>query len=220
MGNLVILGAQYQAKVVIDIIERSNEHKIVGLVDNAKPVGASVLGYSVVGADANLAEIVANYGVTHALIGIGDNFIRWNVSQFLRTHVPEIQIATAIHPSAVIAKDVMIGEGTSIMAGAVLNPSCRIGRFCIVNTRASLDHDCIMGDFSSLGPGAVTGGNCRVGNWAAIGVGAVLRHGVSVGEHSVVGGGSMVVKDISPKVVAYGVPSRQIRRRLPGEKYL
>ena len=220
MGNLIIFGAQYQAKVVIDIVERVGEHKIVGLIDNVKPVGASLLGHNILGVDANLFEIISKYEVTHALVGIGDNFRRWKVAQFLRTNFPTVHIATAIHPSAVIAKDVEIGEGTSVMAGAIINPSCRVGRFCIVNTRASLDHDCVMGDFSTLGPGVVTGGNCSLGRWSAIGIGAALKHGVSVGEHSVVGGGSMVMRNIEPKMVAYGVPARQIRPRRPGDKYL
>jgi acetyltransferase-like isoleucine patch superfamily enzyme len=106
------------------------------------------------------------------------------------------------------------------MAGAVINPSCTIGRFCIVNTKASLDHDSVMDDFSSLAPGVTVGGNCRIGTHSAIGIGAVLRHGITIGDHTVVGAGSLVMSCVESFSVAYGVPARRIRDRRQGDKYM
>jgi acetyltransferase-like isoleucine patch superfamily enzyme len=106
------------------------------------------------------------------------------------------------------------------MAGAVVNPCCQVGRFCIVNTNASLDHDCVMEDYASLAPGVTTGGNCRIGSHAAVSIGAVLRHGITIGEHSVVGAGSLVLGPVDAFSIAYGTPARKIRDRQPGDKYL
>jgi acetyltransferase-like isoleucine patch superfamily enzyme len=106
------------------------------------------------------------------------------------------------------------------MAGAVVNPCCNIGRFCIVNTNASIDHDSIMEDFSSLAPGVATGGNCRIGIFSAVSIGAILRHGVTIGDHSVVGSASTVLRDVEAFSVAYGTPAKKIRDRQQGDKYL
>jgi len=44
------------------------------------------------------------------------------------------KLATAIHPSAVVAHDIIVGAGTVIMAGVVVNCGSRIGTNVIVNT--------------------------------------------------------------------------------------
>lgn len=76
------------------------------------------------------------------------------------------ELIKTVHPSAVLARGVTIGEGSVVMAGAVLNSNAALGRHCIVNTRASLDHDSRMEDFSSLGPNAVTGGRVAIGEYS------------------------------------------------------
>jgi len=42
------------------------------------------------------------------------------------------RIATLIHPQAVVACNVEIEAGTIVMAGAVINPDCRIGTGYII----------------------------------------------------------------------------------------
>ncbi|NNE34615.1 MAG: acetyltransferase, partial [Rhodothermales bacterium] len=138
----------------------------------------------------------------------------------VKSQLPELPIATAIHPSAIIGSDVSIGAGTIVMAGSIVNPGCSIGKCCIVNTAASLDHDSTMHDYSSLAPGVVTGGNCTIGSYAAIGIGATLIHDVTIGEHTVVGAGATVTADIDPFAVAIGTPARVTRSRTAGSKYL
>ena len=39
-----------------------------------------------------------------------------------------------IHPKAIIAENVQIGEGVQIMAGAIIQPEVTIGKQCIINT--------------------------------------------------------------------------------------
>ena len=113
-----------------------------------------------------------------------------------------------------------MGCGTVVMAGAVINAQCKIGNFCIVNTRASLDHDCVMEDYASVAPGVTIGGSVAIGELSAICIGAVVAHRVRVGRDTVVGAGSTVLKDLGDGVLAYGTPARRIRERTPDEAYL
>ncbi|MFT5170846.1 MAG: acetyltransferase-like isoleucine patch superfamily enzyme, partial [Candidatus Marinamargulisbacteria bacterium] len=110
--------------------------------------------------------------------------------------------------------------GTVIMAGVVINASCNIGEFCILNTNSSFDHDSVMDAFSSLAPNVSTGGNCRIGRFSAINIGATLIHGIRIGEHTVVGAGSTVLRDVDSYCVSYGSPSVKAGQRKPGDKYL
>lgn len=146
--------------------------------------------------------------------------MRCNISKKIKTIYPGFRFIKAIHPSAQIAKDVTVGDGTVIMGGVIVNPCSSVGRFCILNTNSSLDHDSVMEDFSSLAPQATTGGNCRIGSYSAVSIGAVLSHCIQVGEHTIVGAGSTVLNNIDSFKVAYGTPAKLVRTRNQGDKYL
>ena len=220
MDNIVIIGSSWHAKVVIDIVQKENRYQIAGLVDRYRTVGEQSLGYRILGQEEDLPELIRVHSIKGAIIAIGDNFIRSKVATLVREMCPDLPFVRAIHPTASIATEVSMGEGTVVMAGVAINPCTAVGRFCILNTRSSLDHDSVMDEFSSLAPGATTGGNCRIGKYSAISIGAVLIHGVEIGDDSVVGAASLVTTSIESCVVAYGTPAKTIRSRKRGEKYL
>ncbi|WOD17918.1 acetyltransferase [Paraburkholderia kirstenboschensis] len=219
MNNIVLVGSSGHAKVVIDIVEREGKYSIAGLIDAFRQIGEQTLDYRILGTEADLPRLVAEHDIKGALIAIGDNLARSNIAAKVAEYSPQLPFVSAIHPRATVGRGATVDAGTVLMAGAVVNPCCRVGRFCILNTNSSLDHDSMMDDFSSLAPGAVTGGNCRIGRYAAISIGAVLRHGITVGEHSVVGAGATVLTDVDPYSVAYGSPAKKVRDRMAGERY-
>ena len=213
--KILIVGASGHAKVIVDIVEREGRCVIMGILDRKLPAGSLFQGYEIVGRDDEAEKFSST--CDGAIIAIGDNYVRSLVAEKVGKHLP---FETAIHPTAVVARGVAIGQGTVVMARAVVNPGCEVGTHCILNTAASLDHDSTLGDYASLAPGVVTGGNCHVGTFSAVSIGAILKHGVSIGPDSVVGAGSLVLTDIEANVVAYGSPARIVRMRSRGDKYL
>lgn len=220
MQNIVLVGSSGHAKVIIDIVEKQGTYRIAGLIDAFRAVGETTLGYPVLGGESDLTRLAIEHDLKGVLVAIGDNSVRAKVAAKVADLCPQLPFVSAVHPTACVGKGTSLGAGTVVMAGAVINADCRVGRFCIVNTKASLDHDCIMEDFSSLAPGVTTGGNCRIGSHTAVSIGAVLRHGITIGEHSVVGAGSIVMKPVDAFSVAYGSPAKKIRARQQGDKYL
>jgi len=219
MENIVIIGSSGHAKVIIDIVEQEGKYKIKGIIDPEKIRGEKVLGYSILGQKEELPQLMELHSIRGAIVAIGDNYMRSEEVKRLKKICPEILFVSTKHPKSSIAKNVTIAEGTVIMAGAIVNPSCSIGSFCIINTNASLDHDSQMKNYSSLAPGVATGGNCIIGNCTAISIGASLSHGISIGDHTVIGAGSTVLENISSYKIAYGIPAKIIRDRVQGEKY-
>ncbi len=219
MENIAIIGSLGHAKVVIDCIEKEGRYKIAGLISN-DPTTNSVFGYNVIGSDESLKDCVSKYKLKGVIIAIGDNHTRQLVAQKTKSNCPDLPFISAIHPSAVIGKDVKIGEGSLILAGAIVNASSIIGDFCILNTGSSLDHDSSMADFSSLAPHSCTGGGCKIGLGSAIGIGATLIHNVEIGEHSVIGAGSTVFNSVEAYTLTHGTPAKKIRSRHPSDKYL
>jgi sugar O-acyltransferase (sialic acid O-acetyltransferase NeuD family) len=220
MQTIFVVGASGHARVVIDILEKQERHRIAGLIDSYAPLDTKNLGYRVLGTENDLPELLCRYSAVGGIVAIGDNFVRHSMVERILQLAPNFEFVTAIHPSAEIGRGAVIGAGTAIMAEAVINPNARVGRHCIVNTYASLDHDSTMGDFSSLGPGATTGGGVHVGEFSVLAQRANVIHGIQIGAHSVVGTGSTVLKNVPGCVVVYGTPARAVRTRTPGEKYL
>jgi sugar O-acyltransferase (sialic acid O-acetyltransferase NeuD family) len=218
--RIVIIGSSGHAKVVAEIVEREGKASIVGLVDSFRPAGQEAFGYRILGDEQALGELAASHTAQAAIIAIGDNWQRARMARRVAQIAPQLEFACAVHPSAAIARDVLLGSGTVVMPGAVINPGSRLGLHCIVNTGASVDHDCELEDFSSLAPGAVLGGTVALGAYAAVMLGARVIHRRRVGAHAVVGAGALVLEDIPERVLAYGAPATVVRQRTEGEPYL
>jgi len=205
-SRLFVYGASGHGKVVADILLRSNTASFEGFIDDCESlVGTQLLDLPVVGTGRYLQEQAAKHNVAIAL-GIGDNTIRQKISE--RCQVLGIQLATAIHPKAVVAPSATIGIGTVVMAGAAINPDARIGAGVIVNTGAVVEHDVVIGDYAHLSPNAATGGGSSLGALSHLGLGAVILPLVSVGSSTIVGAGAVVNRDLPGGVVAVGVPAR------------
>lgn len=199
--KLVIIGASGHGKVIADIAKKNGYHEIVFLDDdeNIHECG----GYPVIGRSHEVETINADI-----IVGIGNASIRKKIQQ----SIPARKMATLIHPSAVVAEDVIIGVGTVIMAGAVINSGARIGTGCIVNTCASVDHDCNVGDYVHVAVGSHLCGTVSVGDETWIGAGAIVSNNISICSECMIGAGAVVLCDIKESGTYVGVPAKKVRK--------
>lgn len=209
--KLVVWGASGHAAVVADVIRCQGQYEIAGFLDDLSPQrkGSRFCEAPVLGTREDL-DALLQAGVDYLIPGFGNCEARMRVSELARRK--GFKIATAIHPSATVASGVEMGDGSVVIAGAVINTCARIGGNVIVNTCASVDHHCVLEDGVHIAPGARLAGSVRVGRAAWIGIGAVVVDGVRVGPGAVVGAGAVVVRDVPEGVVAYGVPARAVRK--------
>lgn len=201
--SVVIIGASGHGKVIADIIVNSDD-KVLGFLDDADDVqGKKIIGFPVLGKIADFD----NYRDCEFVIAIGNPYIRERIANEL-----PVKWYTAIHPTAVISSlDVEIGEGTVIMANAVVNPSARIGKHCIINTGAIVEHDNILEDYVHLSPNVTLAGIVKVGKSTHIGAGSCTKQVLNIASNCVIGAGSVIVKDITESGTYVGVPARKIK---------
>lgn len=199
--KLVIIGASGHGKVIADIALK-NGYEIVGFLDDNESL-QEICGFPVLGSIKTVCDYKED---CEFVIAIGNNTIREKIATEY-----DVRWATLIHPSAVLGMQVQIGEGTVVMANAIINPCARVGKHCIINTGAIVEHDNALADYVHLSPNATLAGTVRVGTGTHVGVGACVKNNVVITEHVVIGAGATVVKDITEVGVYVGVPARRMR---------
>lgn len=201
--QVIVIGAGGHGKVIADIV-RSSGDTVLGFLDDSPNRPESVCGIPVLGG----AEDYVNYPEARFVIAIGNGGVRQQVAERLAG----VRWYTAIHPAATVSPmGTNIGEGTVIMAGAVVNPGASIGRHCIINTKASVDHDNQIGDYTHISVGATLAGTVTVGRTVWVGAGAVVSNNLSICDGCMIGAGTVVVRSIEESGTYVGVPARKIK---------
>lgn len=209
--KVIGIGAGGHAKVVIDILQQSGEHRILGLIDADPSKHASTLMDLPVLGDDSLLYRWTELGAEAVFIGVGPaprNTVRINLWRQLRDR--RIPIVSAIHPRATIAPCARLGTGLTVMAHAVINPSSTLGDDVVINTGAIVEHDCAIGAHVHIAPGARLAGGVRIGAGAFIGLGAIVLPGVEIGPDAIVGAGAVVLRNVPAGATVAGVPAKPI----------
>lgn len=206
--KLFLYGARGHGKVVAEIIAALGIHELVGFVDDdPSKTGQSIGNLPVLGT-ADVLPDLKRQAVTAVIVTIGKNDVRMTKAAALRKM--GFELVTAIHPAAVVAPDVRVGDGTVVMAGSVINPGVKIGQSVIINTGATVDHDCVLADGVHLSPGVHLAGNVQVGNEAHVGIGSSVIQNIVIGEKSIVGAGAVVIRDVPSGKTVVGNPAREL----------
>ena len=207
---VIILGAGGHAKVLIDaLLLRSVE--LLGITDaDAGKKGHTLLGVPVLGGDAEVMKHPAE--AIRLVNGVGSVRVNPLRRQLFEQFAGKgYRFASVAHPSAIIATDVALSEGTQIMAGAVVQTGCHIGTNALINTGSIVDHDCHIGNHAHISPGVTLSGGIRIGENSHIGTGATVIQGIQIGRNSLIAAGAVVIRDVPDGVTVAGVPAREIK---------
>jgi sugar O-acyltransferase (sialic acid O-acetyltransferase NeuD family) len=199
-NDIYLYGASGHCKVIIDIITTTGESKIKGILDD-NPKSDFIFNIPVFN-----TKDFETFDDKPLIITIGDNSIRKNIVE----NIPAVY-KIAIHPKSTVSGYAKIGEGTVVMAKAIVNPDAIIGKHCIINSGAVVEHDCTLDDFVHISPNATLAGGVEVGEGTHIGIGALVIQGVKIGKWVTIGAGSVIIKDIPDYAVVVGNPGKIIK---------
>ena len=201
--KIFIFGAQGQAKMALNIVKKTPEQwSFSGNITTENE-------------EAFLAEHHEN---TAIFIALGENWTRQEIYQ--KTKDKGFTFPPLIHPSALVASDVSLGQGTIVMPGAIINTGSTIGDFCVINSGSIVEHDCHIDDFCSVAPGAVICGSGQIKKGAYIGANATISQNLTIGEWSVIGAGGVVINPIAPNTINVGVPTKEIAQKKKSDTVL
>lgn len=208
MEKIVIIGCGGHAKSVADIIERARKYEIVGFVDQELNESFEYRGYKIIATDENLHELLS-LGIKNAAIGIGfmgESNVRENLYRKLQK--VGFNFPAIVDPTAVVALDAEIMDGTVVGKRVVVNSEAHVGENVILNTASVIEHECKIGNGSHIAVGSLLCGNVEVGNNSFIGAGTTIIQGCKVGESVLVGAGSLVLGDIKANTRCVGIIKR------------
>ena len=201
--RLIIIGGGGHAHSCIDIIEQCNRFEIAGIVDANKPVGQSVLGYKVIGADGDLHELRREF--EHAFIAIGQiETADLRVALFSTLRELDFNVPQFISPESYISRHSKIGDGSIVMHGAIVNANTEIGVNSIINSNALLEHDVLIGDHCHIATASVLNGGVTVESRSFVGSGSIIVQNISIGKDCIIGASSLVRRDLDNKTIFMG----------------
>jgi UDP-3-O-[3-hydroxymyristoyl] glucosamine N-acyltransferase len=118
----------------------------------------------------NLRQIAAGWGkpllvVAHSPLA---------VAQALALFHPRPAAAPGVHPTAVVAEGVALGEGVAIGPYAVVGEGCTLGDRTRLAAHVVVGRGCTLGDDVVLHPGVVLYDGCELGDRVEIHAGSVI----------------------------------------------
>lgn len=198
LKSIILFGANGHAKVIASSIKEIGyfiENCYVENFSNNDPFFSSIIK----------KEKELNNDITqNAIIGIGNNKIRFNIS----TKFLNIKWISIIHPKAYVDETAQIGKGTFIGPNAIIQAGAKIGNHVIINSGAVIEHDCVVEDYAHIAPNATLCGNVTILRGCFIGAGSTIIPMICVKDWITVGAGSVVTKNLLVSNTIYkGVPA-------------
>ena len=200
--KVIIIGAGGHGKVIADIVVRAGDD-LLGFLDDDQTKD-SLAGFPVLGTVAEASRWQDAFFV----VAIGEPDIRERIVESM----PWARWYTAIHSTAIVSQlETTIGEGSMIMAGAIISPGVTVGRHCILNTGSIVEHNTVLEDYVHVSVAAKTGGDVFIGKSTWVGIGASVNNCISICPGGMLGAGAVVVKNVTEPGVYCGIPARKMK---------
>ncbi|MBL0598183.1 acetyltransferase [Aeromonas jandaei] len=205
MTKCAILGASGHGKVIAEMAEL-NGFNHINFFDDRFPELTQMAHWPVKGGSADLVTSVLEFDLV--VVAIGNNAIR--LKKLLWLQQAGAKLKPLVHPKSTVSRYAQLGDGTVVMANAVINAFASVGIGGIINTNASVDHDCLLADGVHISPGANLAGGVRVGEQSWIGIGSQIKQMTCIGKQVTVGAGATVIRDVPDFHTVIGTPATAI----------
>jgi sugar O-acyltransferase (sialic acid O-acetyltransferase NeuD family) len=212
---VIVVGAGGHAGVVADALVLAG-FQVLGFTDpDTTRHGARRVGLPVLGGD----DVLSAYKVDQVRLANGLGFVRGPGLTSLRARVQQgleargWTFVEVRHPEARVSRHAILGAGTQVLSGAIVQAGASVGVGTIVNTAAIVEHDTTVGRWCHLATRATLCGEVSVSDGCLVGAGAVVRQGIRLAEDITVGAGAVVVRNGSAREILCGVPARPLEKK-------
>ena len=208
MKDVIIVGASGFGREIVQWIDDINnvnpEWNILGFIDdNPNALEGCKTDYKVLGPINGWNPKQSEYFV--CALAIPE--VKYKIVTMLKEK--GAKFATIIHPTALVNKNAIIGEGVIMTPRSNVNPDAEIGDFVSI-LGSGIGHDAKVGDYSTLSGRCSVNGHVQVGKMVYMGCGTVVAPSKKIGDGAYVGIGSVVVTNVKAGTRVFGNPARKI----------
>lgn len=209
MKPIILIGGGGHCKSVIEAAE-SSHRRILGVLDMPENVGKKIFDYTVIGTDEDISKFAAQAEFVVTVGQIKSSLRRREIAKKIEAAGGVLGVVVA--STANVSRHAILGQGTVVLHGAMVNAGAVIGNNCIINTLANVEHDVVVGSYSHISTGAMVNGNCSVGSDTFVGSQSVVLNGVKICENCVIAAGAFVNKSITVSGIYVGNPAMLINK--------
>lgn len=204
---IFIISAGGHAKVLLECLIAIGKPISAFIETDAEKIGCKIFNIDIISQDFFLK----NYAASDVLLvnGLGSvtiPILRKKVFLFFKEK--GYLFLTLTHPTAYVAKDVILGEGSQLLAGCIVQTGTILQDNIIINTGVLIDHDCFIGHHSHIAPGVTLSGGVLIKESCHIGCAATIVQGIAIEKESLVAAGAVVIVDLKKNSRVAGVPAR------------
>jgi len=208
MYDIIIIGAGGFGREVYLWAKDSfpkDQYTIKGLIDDNPTI---LDDYNM---DINVIGNLDNYKIKKQdrfLFAIGD--INGKKSLIIKMKKRGAKFLTLIHPTAIMANTTKIGEGVIICPFCLVSDNVLLEDFVMLNIYSSCGHDAKVGSYCILSPYATLNGFVILEDEVFLGTHSTIISYKKVGYKSKVSANSVVMRDVPPNKIVFGVPGKPI----------
>ncbi|MBL0050248.1 MAG: acetyltransferase [Bacteroidetes bacterium] len=202
--NVILIGYSGHAYVAAEIFLLM-KYKVVGYIDKIENTN-NPFGLEYLGNDETFYTKKING--KKLFTAIGDNALRNKLSE--KYAAQGFEFTNAIHPSAILSKNITISTNILIGAQCVIQSGSVIQEGVICNTGSIIEHECTLKKYAHIAPSSTLCGNVTIGEKSLIGAGTIVIPNTVIGNNVIVGAGSVIIKNIDDNKKVAGNPARTI----------
>jgi sugar O-acyltransferase (sialic acid O-acetyltransferase NeuD family) len=208
---VIILGAKGIAHPALEIFN-SNKIIVYGFLDEDEKLhGQEINLVPVLGNPEDEGYLKLIGKKCEAFVAVDDNKYRQFLVKLLLEN-RKVQPVNAIHQTAYISTDAVLGHGNFINASTVIGAASKVGSYCLIHSGAVIDHLAVVEDYVQIGAGTIVNANATLKEGAFLGSGVVVVSGVTIGKNARVGAGSVVISDVKDGDTVFGNPAAVIKK--------
>jgi len=208
MYNIIIVGAGGFGREVYLWAKDSfnfSKYKIKGFLSNNKnDLGNFDIKTQIIG-DPDYYEIKEN---DRFIFAIGDIDTKKRIVTNLKKR--GAKFLTLVHPTAIVVDTAKIGEGAIICPFCLVSDNVRLDDFVMMNAYSSCGHDARIGKYCILSSYTAIAGFAVLEDEVFLGLHATVIPGKRVGCKSKISANSVVMRDVPPNKMVFGVPGKAI----------
>lgn len=201
---IILLGGGGHCMSVIEAAESAGL-TIAGILDVPEKMGTEMMGYRVIGQDADVAQYAQSADFVITVGSIKSTAVRRKLYE--RVKASGGRLACVVASTARVSPHATLGEGTVVLHHALVNAGARIGANCIINSYAGIEHGSVVGAHTHVSTRAVINGDCHIGANVFIGSGVIAVQGIEVADSCVVAAGSVVRHNLPKSGLYAGNPA-------------